>query len=342
MLVLLPESVLYAMPSSTCARAFQHHRCWRHGDPETSRITSRPEGFNNEPIVTAAAATSACCFPGRWCLHWRHENRKNQPAAKKYFCHADSHMKNSPVILLTGASGGVGQAAARACAQQGARIAVHFHTNQQAADNLISDLPGSGHRPFAADITDPDAVLQLVNQVYSEMGQLDVLVNNAGISERHDITSIDYATWQATWQRIMATNLTAAANLSYCAAQVMLAQGGGRIVNVSSRGAFRGEPNMPWYGASKAGLNAMGQSLAQALGDKHIYVYTVAPGFIETPMAAAVLAGAGGDAVRQQSTLGRVAQPAEVGEVIRYLALQAPAFMTGGIIDVNGASYLRT
>jgi 3-oxoacyl-[acyl-carrier protein] reductase len=251
-------------------------------------------------------------------------------------------MKNPPVILLTGASGGVGQAAAQACAQQGARIAVHFHNNQEAADNLMRDLPGTGHQCFKADITDPEAVQQLVNQVCTDMGQLDVLINNAGVSERHDIANIDYATWQATWQRIVDTNLTAAANLSYCAAQKMLTQGGGRIVNVSSRGAFRGEPNMPWYGASKAGLNAMGQSLAQALGDKNIYVYTVAPGFIETPMAAEVLAGAGGDAVRQQSTLGRVAQPEEVGEVIRYLAMDAPAFMTGAIVDVNGASYLRT
>jgi len=169
-----------------------------------------------------------------------------------------------------------------------------------------------------------------------------MLVNNAGISARCDITTIDYATWQETWQRILETNLTAAANLSFCAAQQMIKSGGGRMINVSSRGAFRGEPLMPWYGASKAGMNAMGQSLAQALGPKNIYIYTVAPGFIETPMAAAVLASPEGDGIRQQSPIGRVAQAAEVGETIRYLALEAPTFMTGGIIDINGASYLRS
>ena len=99
---------------------------------------------------------------------------------------------------------------------------------------------------------------------------------------------------------------------------------------------------MPWYGASKAGMNAMGQSLAQALGPKNIYIYTVAPGFIETPMAAAILASPEGDGIRQQSPIGRVAQAEEVGETIRYLALEAPTFMTGGIIDINGASYLRS
>ncbi|MFT6518646.1 MAG: NAD(P)-dependent dehydrogenase (short-subunit alcohol dehydrogenase family) [Candidatus Azotimanducaceae bacterium] len=173
------------------------------------------------------------------------------------------------------------------------------------------------------------------------MGSLDVLVNNAGISARFDVASMSYADWQSTWQRIMDTNLTAAANLSFCAAQRMM-PAGGRIINVSSRGAFRGEPLMPWYGASKAGMNAMGQSLAQALGPHNVFVYTVAPGFIETPMAASVLKGAEGASIRQQSPLGRVAQPEEVAETIRYLALDAPTFMTGSIIDINGASYLRS
>jgi NAD(P)-dependent dehydrogenase (short-subunit alcohol dehydrogenase family) len=122
----------------------------------------------------------------------------------------------------------------------------------------------------------------------------------------------------------------------------MIARGGGRIVNVSSRGAFRGEPLMPWYGASKAGMNAMGQSLAQALGPLGVFVYTVAPGFVETEMAAAVLASAEGDSIRQQSSMGRVAQPEELGTTIGFLAFDAPAFMTGCIIDVNGASYLRS
>jgi len=245
-------------------------------------------------------------------------------------------------ILITGASGGIGRAAAIECAQRGARIGVHYNGNRERAEATLAKLPGDGHQLFQCDITDPDAAEQLIETVEQALDGLDVLVNNAGVSQRHQFEDIDYATWQETWQRIVNTNLTAASNLCFCAGQKMIARGGGRIVNVSSRGAFRGEPLMPWYGASKAGMNAMGQSLAQALGPKGVFVYTVAPGFVETEMAAAVLASPEGDSIRNQSTIGRVAQPEELGQTIAFLALEAPAFMTGCIVDVNGASYLRS
>ncbi len=251
-------------------------------------------------------------------------------------------MTTSPSILITGASGGIGRAAALECAGQGARIGVHYNGNEARARETLAALPGDGHALLQCDITDPDAAADLVRRADAELGGLDVLVNNAGVSERHAFGDLDYASWQSAWRRIVETNLTAAGNLSYCAATKMIARGGGRIVNVSSRGAFRGEPLMPWYGASKAGLNAMGQSLAQALAPDGVYVYTVAPGFVETEMAVAVLNSPGGDEIRQQSPIGRVAQPEEVARAIRFLALEAPPFMTGCIIDVNGASYLRS
>jgi NAD(P)-dependent dehydrogenase (short-subunit alcohol dehydrogenase family) len=251
-------------------------------------------------------------------------------------------MASNPTILVTGASGGIGREAAIHCAAKGAKIAVHYNGNRQRAEQTMAMLEGDGHRLYQADVTDPAAIENLVNAVVEEMGGLDVLVNNAGISQRHDIADIDYATWQESWHRIIETNLTGPSNLSFCASKVMLKQGSGRIVNVSSRGAFRGEPKMPWYGASKAGLNALGQSMAQALGPKNIFVYTVAPGFVETEMAAGVLATPEGDDIRNQSTIGRVAQPEELGNTIAYLAFDAPEFMTGCIIDINGASYLRS
>ena len=245
-------------------------------------------------------------------------------------------------VLITGASGGVGREAAIECAQRGARVGVHYNSNRDRAESTLAALPGEGHCLFQCDIVDPDAALQLIEQADAELGGLDVLVNSAGISQRQDIAAIDYATWQESWHRIVDTNLTASANLSYCASQKMIPRGGGRIVNVSSRGAFRGEPQMPWYGASKAGMNAMGQSMAQALGPKGVFIYTVAPGFIETEMAAKVLASPEGDSIRQQSSIGRVAQPEEVGQIVAYLAMEAPEFMTGCIVDINGASYLRS
>jgi NAD(P)-dependent dehydrogenase (short-subunit alcohol dehydrogenase family) len=122
----------------------------------------------------------------------------------------------------------------------------------------------------------------------------------------------------------------------------MIEHGGGRIVNVSSRGAFRGEPEGPAYGASKAGLNAFSQSLAQRLAPHGIFVGVVAPGFVDTDLASRVLDGPDGDAVRAQSPLGRVAKPEEVAHAVLFLASEGSEFSTGTIIDVNGASYLRT
>ena len=134
------------------------------------------------------------------------------------------------------------------------------------------------------------------------------------------------------------------------AAQAMVSQsprgdasfGRGRIVNISSRGAFRGEPDSPAYGASKAGLNALSQSLAKALAPQGIYVYCLAPGFVSTDMAARLLDGPSGPDILAQHPLGRVSLPEEVARTAEFCALDAPAAMTGSIIDVNGASYLRT
>ena len=251
-------------------------------------------------------------------------------------------MTSNPVILISGSSGGIGRAAAIECASRGARVAVHYNKNRDQANATLAALPAEGHAVFQCDVTDPGAVQNLRDDVTQQMGAINVLVNNAGISRRIPFDSLDYDQWQASWQRVLNTNLFGPANLSFCVAKTMADNGGGRIVNVSSRGAFRGEPQMPWYGASKAGLNAMGQSLALALAPHNIFVYTVAPGFVETPMAAGILATAEGDEIRAQSPFGRVAQPEEVGKTIAFLALDAPEFLTGCIIDVNGASYLRS
>ena len=251
-------------------------------------------------------------------------------------------MTKTVSVLVTGASGGIGYATAMTLAQRGVRVCAHFNSNRGGADKLLSNMPGSGHTMCQCDVTDPDDIQKTIDTVAAEMGGLDVLVNNAGIADVQQIDGIDYKTWQHSWNRVMETNLTGPANLSYCAMQVMLESGGGRIVNVSSRGAFRGEPTMPWYGAAKAGMNAMGQSMAQALAPKNIFIYTIAPGFVETEMAKEILASEKGDEIRNQSSMGRVAQPEEVAETIAFLALDAPDFMTGCIVDINGASYLRS
>lgn len=246
------------------------------------------------------------------------------------------------IVLVTGASRGIGRACAVQFASAGAKVAVHYNSSPKAAEETLAMLQGSGHIIVGADIADPTAVQQMVDSVVRQMGGLDILVNNAGIFEEHKIAEVDYVTWLANWRRTLEVNLFGAANACYCAAQHMIKAGGGRIVNVSSRGAFRGEPDAPAYGASKAGMNSMGQSLAKALAPHNIFVATVAPGWVETDMAADYLSQPAGGDIRAQSPLNRVATPDEIAHAVLFLASEGAEFATGAILDVNGASYLRT
>lgn len=245
-------------------------------------------------------------------------------------------------ILITGASRGIGRACAVEFARLGGRVAVHYHTNRPAAESTLAGLAGSGHIALSADIADGGAVEQMVAAVMKAFGRIDVLVNNAGIFEEHPPLQTPYAGWRSAWARILATNLVGAANTSYCVSGHMVAAGGGKIIMISSRTAFRGKPEAPAYAASKAGLNALGQNLALALGPSNIHVYVVAPGVVETDMAAADKASPAWDAIRRQSPLGRVATPEDVAHTVAFLAAAGAEMLTGSVIDVNGASYLRT
>lgn len=246
------------------------------------------------------------------------------------------------VALVTGASRGIGRSIASQFAEVGARVAIHYHRDRSAAEGTIASLPGSSHQLFQADLGDGSAARVLVESVISQMGQIDILVNNAGIFEKHRLADVNYQEWLEAWDRTLAVNLLGPANITYWVARHMIGRGGGRIVNVSSRGAFRGEPEAPAYGASKAGLNAMSQSLAQALAPYGIFVYVVAPGWVDTDMAADSLASPTGDDIREQSPLGRVARPEEVAKTVLFLSSEGTDFLTGCIVDVNGASYLRS
>ena len=263
-------------------------------------------------------------------------------------------------VLITGGSKGIGRATALAFAKKGARVAINFKNDKQAAaattellnkykpklldvnDEHDPEKEDPEHIAIRADIGLPSSAELLVKQVIEQFDGLDIVVNNAGVFIPHPADQSTYEQWQEAWRQTLRLNLLAASNVTFCAAQHMIQHGGGRIVNVSSRGAFRGEPDHPAYAASKAGLNAMSQSLAQALGKYKIFIGVVAPGFVETPMTREILDGPGGDAIRRQSPMNRVATAEEVAQAILFLASEGAEFTTGTILDVNGASYLRS
>jgi len=240
---------------------------------------------------------------------------------------------------VTGASRGIGAAIAHAFAELGDRVAIHYGHRREQALEVAAALPGEGHLVAGADLADAGAVRQMVAEVERSFGGVDVLVNNAGVFEPHPIDASSYEEWQRAWNHTLAVNLVGAANVTWCAVQHM--PPGGRIVNVASRGAFRGEPGQPAYGASKAGLVAFGQSLARALGDRRIAVTSVAPGYAETDMAADALAGEAGVRRRAESPLGRVATATEVAAAVIYLASPQAELASGAVLDFNGASHLR-
>lgn len=245
-------------------------------------------------------------------------------------------------VLVTGGTRGIGLACAQAFARRGARLALAYKANHDAAKAALATLEGGSHITIAGDVAEADFAKELIDKTLEGLGELDILINNAGIFQAHPIDTVSFEDWQEKWRNTLQVNLLAPANLTYHTVQHMLKQGGGRIVNVSSRGSFRSEPENPAYGASKAGLNAMSQSLAQKLAPHNIFIGVVAPGVTETDMAAGILSGPRGDSLRNQSTMGRVARPEEVAHAVVFLASEGAEFSTGTIIDVNGASYLRS
>ena len=228
-------------------------------------------------------------------------------------------------ILLTGASRGIGAAiAATLDATPGVALARHA---------TATDL--------AADFADPAAPARLWDEALDRLGgRVDVLINNAGVFEANPLDSDD---WVANWERTLRINLTAAAELSRLAIRHWQADArGGRLVNVASRAAYRGDSPAHWhYAAAKAGMVAMTKTIARGYARDEILAFAICPGFTMTGMAEDYLASRGGDKLLADIPLGRVAEPEEVAAVARFLALEAPPSMTGAVLDVNGASYVR-
>jgi 3-oxoacyl-[acyl-carrier protein] reductase len=236
---------------------------------------------------------------------------------------------NKPHILVTGATRGIGAAVIEALAARGARVIGHGRADSQGV--------------IGEDLADPEAANRLWTRALDQLdGRIDVLVNNAGVFEAVAVDA-EADVWRAAWDRTLQINLQAAADLCRKAVLHFKARGAaGRIVNIASRAAYRGDSPAHWhYAASKAGMVAMTKSIARGYAAEGILAFAVCPGFVMTGMAEDYLASRGGEKLLADIPLGRVAMPQEVAATTAFLALEAPASMTGAVLDVNGASYVR-
>jgi glucose 1-dehydrogenase len=250
-------------------------------------------------------------------------------------------------VLVTSASGGIGAAVARRFAEAGDRIGVHYAGNRDGAEATMRSLRGDGHVLVSGDIGEPDGAAGVVASAVEQLDCLDVLVCNAALAptadNHHLIGEVSCTDWAAAFRSMIDANLLGAANLAWAVAiHLINRQAPGAIVNMGSRGAFRGEPEYPAYAASKAGLHALGQSLAIDLAPPAISVTTVSAGFVATERQLGKLNSADGDALRAQSPFGRVGTPEEIAAAVVCLASPEAAWSSGAILDANGASCLRS
>jgi NAD(P)-dependent dehydrogenase (short-subunit alcohol dehydrogenase family) len=243
------------------------------------------------------------------------------------------------VVLLTGGTRGIGASAVRALHRDGAEIAFTYASNAESATELAREL-GDRAFPLHCDLGDYDALPGVIDACVERYGRIDVLVNNGAIFEDNPFFDNDYASWRRGWERTFSINLFGGVHLTYLALQAMRAQGSGKIVNVASRSAHRGELSVADYGASKAALVNFTKSIARSCGRYGIKAIAIAPGFIETDMAAPDLSTRRAE-LEAEVPLGYIGSAAEVGEIIAFFASSKGDYASGATIDLNGGSYVR-
>lgn len=243
-------------------------------------------------------------------------------------------------VLVTGASRGIGAAIARAMGRAGARVAIHYRAERERAADLAGRI-GATAELFQADLSQPEECAALWNNVVARFGRVDTLVNNAGIAISSPLDGAMQA-WLQGWDMTMAVNLRAPSLLAKLAIEHFLEKGGGRIVNISSRAAFRGDqPSYLAYAASKGGLVALTRSIARGFGKAGILAFNVAPGFTRTEMAQDFLDQYGEDYATNDIALQRLTEPDDIAPFVVFLASGLADHATGCTIDVNAGSYVH-
>jgi NAD(P)-dependent dehydrogenase (short-subunit alcohol dehydrogenase family) len=243
------------------------------------------------------------------------------------------------VVLITGGSRGIGAETARRMAAAGGRVIINYRRSEDEANALVQEIGGNAIA-ICADIADPAALETMIDDIVDAFEKIDVLVNNAAVFEYNPFDGDDFAAWQQGWRRTFDLNVFAAANAAWLAMRAMRRSGGGKIINVASRAAWRGETEFADYGASKAALVNLTRSIARACAKDNIVASCVAPGFIETEMAKPELEKHR-DEILRQIPLGRVGSTADVANVILFLASPMADYLNGVTIDINGGSWFQ-
>ena len=245
------------------------------------------------------------------------------------------------MILVTGASGGIGAATARTLVEAGGSVVLHDVRPDGPIEDLCVEI-GDAATVVAADLADPETIEAMWTQAIAWRGRIDVLVNNAGIYESAAVDG-ELGAWLESWQRTLAVNLVSPATLCRSAVRTFRQQpGGGIIINLASRAAFRGEDPDYWhYAASKAGIVAMTKTIARQYGRDGITSFGVSPGFVNTSFNDALVEQYGLEFFERDTGLGEVAEPEDVANIVAFLASGKARHATGATIDVNGASYVR-
>jgi len=235
--------------------------------------------------------------------------------------------------LVTGASGGIGSAIARALAQQGARLALSGSNGSKLRSfrEQLNDEIGGDHVEITCDLSDSTQVEELIPATIDTLGKLDILVNNAGITRDGLMMRMK----DEDWEQVLQVNLTSAFRLMRAATRPMMKAKFGRIVSITSVVGTTGNPGQMNYAAAKAGLTGMTKSLAQELASRNVTVNCVAPGFIRTAMTD-ILPDAQKEALNQRIPAGRMGEGEDIGAAVAYLASKEAGYVTGQTLHVNG------
>ena len=240
-------------------------------------------------------------------------------------------------VLITGATGGIGQATARQFGRDGFRLALHYHSNGDGAENLRAELAAAGSEAttFQADLRDTAAARAMVQAVHGACETIDVLVNNAGVLDASPLSFMS----DEQWHEVMAANLHSAFYVTREVSMVMARQRQGRIINVSSDAGRLGGAGRSNYSAAKAGLAGFTKAVARELAGSNVQVNAVSPGYIETPMTADLDENKR-KAIAREVPGRRLGTAMEVAALIAFLASDAAGYITGQEISVDGGLFM--